>query len=73
MKKIFYIAMVIVACAATLFNGCFAYSNINCVGCATMLFLAMTGFTSVIIVTTFRHLYKVCEEGKLDFFKDDNK
>ena len=72
MKKIFYIAMVIVIFAVTLFNVCFAYSNIDCMGCATMLFLAMTALTSVIIATTFRHLYKTYEEGKLDFFKQDD-
>ena len=69
MKKIFYIAMVIVACAATLFNGCFAYSNINCVGCATMLFLSMEAVTGTLVAWGFRKLYKQYEEGKLDLFK----
>lgn len=72
MKKIFYIVMSVVFLATTIFNLSFAYSNIECVGCATMLFLAMTALTSVIIATTFRHLYKTYEEGKLDFFKQDD-
>lgn len=69
MKKIFYIAMCIVILAATLFNVTFAYSNIDCVGCATMLFLAMEIVSAIIIAWAFRKLYKHYEEGKLDLFK----
>lgn len=69
MKKIFYIAMCIVILAATLFNVTFAYSNIDCVGCATMLFLAMEIVSAILIAWGFRKLYKNYEEGKLDLFK----
>jgi hypothetical protein len=69
MKKIFYIAMCIVILATTLFNVTFAYSNIDCVGCATMLFLAMETISAIIIAWAFRKLYKNYEEGKLDLFK----
>ena len=69
MKKIFYIVMVVVFVVTTLFNICFAYSNVDCIGCATMLFLAMTTITSIIIACGFRRLYRCYEEGKLDLFK----
>ena len=69
MKKVFYIAMFIVALLTTFFNICFAYSNVKCMGCATMLFLAMTTITSIIIACGFRRLYRCYEEGKLDLFK----
>ena len=69
MKKFFYIAMGIVALFATVFNICFAYSNVDCMGCATMLFLAMTAVSSTIITWGFRKLYTMYEEGKLDLFK----
>lgn len=69
MKKIFYIVMCVLILAATLFNVCFAYSNINCVGCATMLFLAMEAVSTILIAWGFRKLYKHYEEGKLDLFK----
>lgn len=69
MKKIFYIVMSVFIFAATLFNVCFAYSNINCVGCATMLFIAMEIVSAIIIAWGFRKLYKHYEEGKLDLFK----
>lgn len=55
--------------ASTLFNVCFAYSNINCVGCATMLFIAMETVSAILIAWGFRKLYKNYEEGKLDLFK----
>ena len=48
MKKIFYIVMCIFILAATLFNVCFAYSNIDCVGCATMLFLSMEAVSAIL-------------------------
>lgn len=69
MKKVFYIALVVVLFATTIFNICFAYSNIDCMGCATMLFLAMTAVTSSITVWGFRKLYMMYEAGKLDLFK----
>jgi hypothetical protein len=69
MKKIFYIAMCVVIFASTLFNVTFAYSNIDCVGCATMLFLAMEIVSAILIAWGFRKLYKHYEEGKLDLFK----
>lgn len=69
MKKIFYIVMCVFLLAATLFNVCFAYSNINCVGCATMLFIGMETISSILIAWGFRKLYKHYEEGKLDLFK----
>ena len=69
MKKVFYIAMVIVIVAVTIFNVCFAYSNINCVGCATMLFLSMEAVTATLVAWGFRKLYKEYEQGKLDLFK----
>jgi hypothetical protein len=69
MKKIFYIVMSVFIFAATLFNVCFAYSNINCVGCATMLFIAMEIVSAILIAWGFRKLYKHYEEGKLDLFK----
>ena len=69
MKKIFYIVMSVFILAATLFNVCFAYSNIDCVGCATMLFLAMETISAILIAWGFRKLYKHYEEGKLDLFK----
>jgi hypothetical protein len=72
MKKVFYIAMIVVFTAATIFNICFAYSNVDCMGCATMLFLAMTTITSVLIAWGFRNLYKQYEKGKMDLFKNDN-
>ena len=61
--------MVIVIVAVTIFNVCFAYSNINCVGCATMLFLSMEVVTATLVAWGFRKLYKQYEEGKLDLFK----
>lgn len=69
MKKIFYITMAIVIFAVTLFNVCFAYSNIDCVGCATMLFLSMELVSAVLVAWGFRKLYKEYENGKLDLFK----
>ena len=69
MKKIFYIVMCVFIFAATLFNVCFAYSNIDCVGCATMLFLFMETSSTILIAWGFRKLYKHYEEGKLDLFK----
>ena len=69
MKKIFYIVMSVFIFAATLFNVCFAYSNIKCVGCATMLFIAMETISAILIAWGFRKLYKQYEEGKLDLFK----
>ena len=61
--------MCIFILAATLFNVCFAYSNIKCVGCATMLFIAMETVSAILIAWGFRKLYKQYEEGKLDLFK----
>jgi hypothetical protein len=61
--------MLIVIFAVTLFNVCFAYSNIDCVGCATMLFLSMELVSAVLVAWGFRKLYKECENGKLDLFK----
>lgn len=69
MKKVFYIAMCVVILASTLFNVTFAYSSIDCVGCATMLFLAMEIVSAILIAWGFRKLYKHYEEGKLDLFK----
>ena len=69
MKKIFYIVMCVFILAATLFNVSFAYSNIDCVGCATMLFIAMETISAILIAWGFRKLYKHYEEGKLDLFK----
>lgn len=68
-KKIFYIVMCVFILASTLFNVTFAYSNIDCVGCATMLFLAMEAVSAILIAWGFRKLYKHYEEGKLDLFK----
>ena len=73
MKKIFYIAMVIVIFAVTLFNVCFAYSNIDCMGCATMLFLSMELVSAVLVAWGFRNLYKMYEEGKLDLFNTNKE
>ena len=70
MKKAFYIAVAVVLCAITLFNVCFAYSNVDCVGCATMLFLGMETLTTIFIAWGFRKLYKQVEAGKVDLFKD---
>ena len=69
MKKVFYIIMVVVLTAVTLFNICFAYSNVDCVGCATMLFLGMELVSTILIVWGFRKLYKQYEAGKLDLFE----
>jgi hypothetical protein len=69
MKKVFYIVMCVFIFASTLFNVCFAYSNIKCVGCATMLFIAMETISAILIAWGFRKLYKQYEEGKLDLFK----
>lgn len=69
MKKYFYIAMTVFIFLTTLFNVCFAYSNIDCMGCATMLFLAMEAVTATLIAWGFRELYKQYEKGKLDLFK----
>ena len=69
MKKIFYIVMCVFIFATTLFNVCFAYSNIECVGCATMSFIAMETISAILIAWGFRKLYKQYEEGKLDLFK----
>ena len=69
MKKIFYIVMCVFIFAVTLFNVCFAYSNIDCVGCATMLFIAMDTISAILIAGGFRKIYKHYEEGKLDLFK----
>ena len=69
MKKVFLIALAVVLLAVTVFNACFTYSSIDCVGCATMLFLGMELLSSSIIVWGFRNLYKQYENGKLDLFK----
>lgn len=69
MKKIFCIVMCVFIFAATIFNVTFSCSNIDCVGCATMLFLAMEIVSANLIVWGFRKLYKHYEEGKLDLFK----
>lgn len=69
MKKVFLIALAVVILAVTVFNACFAYSSIDCVGCATMLFLGMELLSSSIIVWGFRKLYTQYEEGNLDLFK----
>jgi hypothetical protein len=69
MKKVFIIALAIVLSAITLFNVCFAYSNIDCVGCATMLFLGMEFISTSLTIWGFRKLYKQYEAGKLDIFK----
>ena len=69
MKKVFYIIMAVVLSAVTLFNVCFAYSNIDCVGCATMLFFGMEFTSTVLIAWGFRKLYNQYEAGKLDLFK----
>lgn len=69
MKKVFYIIMAVVLSAVTLFNVCFAYSNVNCVGCATMLFLGMEFTSTVLIAWGFRKLYNQYEAGKLDLFE----
>lgn len=61
--------MVIVIVAVTIFNVCFAYSNINCVGCATMFFLSMEAVTVTLVALGFRKLYKEYEKGNLDLFK----
>ena len=70
MKKVFYITMAVVLLAITAFNVSFAYSNIDCVGCATMLFLAMETISTLLTAWGFRKLYKQYEEGKLDLFKE---
>lgn len=70
MKKVFYITMGVVLLAITTFNVSFAYSNIDCVGCATMLFLAMETISTLLTAWGFRKLYKQYEEGKLDLFKE---
>ena len=72
MKKVFYIAMIVVIFAVTLFNICFAYSSISCVGCATMLFLGMEIVSALLVTWGFRKFYKMYEEGKFDLF-DNNK
>ena len=69
MKRVFLIAMAVVLLSVTVFNACFTYSTINCVGCATMLFLGMELLSSTIIAWGFRNLYKQYEDGKLDLFK----
>jgi hypothetical protein len=69
MKKVFLIAMAVVLLSVTVFNACFTYSTIDCVGCATMLFLGMELLSSTIIAWGFRKLYKQYEDGKLDLFK----
>jgi hypothetical protein len=69
MKKVFYIIMVVVLTAVTLFNICFAYSNVDCIGCATMLFLGMELVSAILIVWGFRKLYRQYEAGKLDLFE----
>lgn len=69
MKKLFYLGMGIAEFIAVTFNIIFAYGNVDCFGCATMLFFAMTAITSVIIGWGARKLYNVYEEGKLDLFK----
>ena len=70
---VFYIAMGIVAFLTTLFNICFSYSNVDCMCCATMLFLAMTAVTTTIVAWGFRKLYIMYEEGKLDLFKTNKE
>lgn len=69
MKKVFLIAMAVVLLSVTVFNACFTYLSVDCVGCATMLFLGMELLSSSIIVWGFRNLYKQYENGKLDLFK----
>jgi hypothetical protein len=69
MKKVFYIMMAVVLTAVTLFNICFAYSNVDCVGCATMLFLGMELVSAILIAWGFRKLYNQYVEGKLDLFE----
>lgn len=69
MKKVFYIIMAVVLTAVTLFNICFAYSNVDCIGCATMLFLGMELVSAILIAWGFRKIYKQVEAGKIDLFE----
>lgn len=69
MKKVFYIGMAVMLLITVTFNIIFAYSNVECFGCATMLFLAMTTISSAIIGWGTRQLYIMYEDGKLDLFK----
>ena len=69
MKKVFYIIMAVVLTAVTLFNICFSYSNVDCVGCATMLFLGMELISAILIAWGFRKLYNQYEAGKFDLFE----
>lgn len=69
MKKVFYIIMAVVLATVTLFNVCFTYSNVDCVGCATMLFLGMELVSATLIAWGFRKLYNQYEAGKLYLFK----
>ncbi len=69
MKKVFYIIMAVVLTAVTLFNICFAYSNVDCVGCATMLFLGMELVSAILIAWGFRKLYNQYVAGNLDLFE----
>ena len=70
MKKVFYISMAVVLLAVTAFNIAFAYSNVDCVGCATMLFLGMEMSTAILTTWGFRKLYQQFEAGKVDLFKE---
>ena len=69
MKNIFSIAMLIMLSVATLFNVCFAYSNVDCIGCATMLFIGMEATSSAIVVWISKYLYQQYKKGNLDIFK----
>lgn len=69
MKKVFYIIMLVVLIAVTLFNICFVYSNVDCIGCATMLFLGMELVSAILIVWGFRKLYNQYEAGKINLFE----
>jgi predicted membrane chloride channel (bestrophin family) len=69
MKNIFSIAMLVMLSVATLFNVCFAYSNIDCIGCATMLFIGMEATSSAIVVWISKYLYQQYKKGNLDIFK----
>lgn len=69
MKQIFYISMITMLAIASIFNVCFAYSNINCIGCATMLFIGMEAVSTAIVVWISKYLYQQYKKGNLDIFK----
>ena len=64
MKTTLNISMVITLAFATAFSVIFAYSNVDNIGLATLLFFAMTATLTTLIAWGYKELYKMLSERK---------